>query len=51
MNEYHVGYPVDPVKALEQIKRGLPVYWPTDPKVNDQTEYLRFAAKPEGVPK
>ncbi|MGZ4524216.1 MAG: hypothetical protein ACXVXO_12500 [Mycobacteriaceae bacterium] len=40
----HVGWPVDPAEALERIKRGLPVYWPRDPKTVDQTPYRTFAA-------
>lgn len=50
-NHYHVGLPQHIDDVLDRIKRGLPVYWPTDPHPIDQTEYLRFAAKPEGVPK
>ena len=49
---YHVGWPPPNVQhILDRVKRGLPVYWPTDPKPIDQTVYLAFAAKPEGAPK
>ena len=49
---YHVGWPPRDVQhILDRVKRGLPVYWPTMPADIDQTEYLRFAAKPEGAPK
>lgn len=51
MSEYHVGLPRHVVDILDRIKRGLPVYWPTDPKPIDQAVYIRFAAKPEGTPK
>ena len=51
---YHVGLMTD-AQILEAIKgppekRRIP-YCPDDPKPIDQTEYLRFAAKPEGAPK
>jgi len=49
---WHVGWPPrDVQQILDRVKRGLPVYWPTMPADIDQTEYLRFAAKPEGAPK
>jgi hypothetical protein len=51
VSEYHVGLPVHVRDVLDRIKRGLPVYWPTDPKPIDQTVYVRFAAKTEGAPK
>lgn len=51
VSEYHVGLPRHIADILDRIKRGLPVYWPTDPKPIDQAAYLRFAAKPEGTPK
>src|SRR4051794_13613984 len=43
---YHVGWPPRDVhQILDRVKRGLPTYWPTDPKPCDQTEYLRFATE------
>ena len=49
---YHVGFPHKHVRdVLDRIKRGLPVYYPTDPKPIDQRPYIAFAAKPEGAPK
>lgn len=51
-NHFHVGWPPRDVwHILDRIKRGLPVYWPTDPKPLDQTKYIEWAAKPEGTPK
>ena len=40
----HVGVPIDPDDALDRIKRGLPVYWPTHPLPIEQGPYKRFAA-------
>lgn len=45
MSEYHVGLPRDIVDVLDRVKRGLPVYWPTDPKPIQQDIYIEFAAK------
>lgn len=42
-NWSHVGWPVDPDEALDRIKRGLPVYWPGDPRAIDQRPYVRFS--------
>ena len=43
---WHCGWPPPDVNhILNRVKRGLPVYWPTDPKPNDQAPYLTFAAK------
>jgi len=41
----HAGWPPDPDDALDRMRRGLPVYWPTKPVTIDQTEHLRFAAE------
>lgn len=32
-------------EKLDRMRRGLPVYWPTDPKDIDQAPYLAFAGK------
>lgn len=42
---WHVGWPVDEAEALERVKRGLPVYWPGDPKPICQTPYIEFSEK------
>jgi len=43
---YHVGWPPrDVQQILDRVKRGLPCYWPTDPKPLDQAPYLRFATE------
>jgi len=43
---YHVGWPPrDVQQILDRVKRGLPVYWPTDPKPLDQIKYVRFATE------
>lgn len=43
---YHVGWPPAHVRdLLARVKRGLPVYWPTDPKVIDQRPYIAFAGE------
>lgn len=42
---YHVGWPPDPEVALQRLRAGLPVYWPTDPKMSPQGPYIRFADK------
>lgn len=39
---YHVGWPPDLHLVWERIRRGLPVYWPTDPKETDQRPYIEF---------
>lgn len=44
-DSYHVGYPVTMSEKLDRARRGLPVYWPTDPKDIDQRPYLAFASK------
>lgn len=41
----HVGWPVDEADAADRARRGLPVYWPADPKLIDQREYIRFATE------
>ena len=41
----HTGYPVDVEDVLERTRRGLPVYWPTDPVSVDQRPYRAFAAE------
>jgi hypothetical protein len=50
-NWYHVGLGLTARQVIDHLRRGLPVYLPTDPKPIDQTPYLAFAAKPEGAPK
>lgn len=50
-NHYHVGLGLTASQIIARVKRGLPVYMPTDPKPIDQTPYIAFAAKPEGAPK
>lgn len=40
---YHVGWPVTAVEVCRRARRGLPVYWPTDPKDVDQRIYVEFA--------
>ena len=46
MTTYHVAWPpADVRQILDRIKRGLPVYWPTDPKPLNQAPYREFAAK------
>ena len=51
MSDRQPGLPVHLVDVLDRIKRGLPVYWPTDPVAIRQDIYIEFAAKPEGAPK
>lgn len=41
----HVGWPTDTHDALDRIARGLPVYWPTDPKPIHQTPYIAFSER------
>jgi len=30
---------------IDYLRRGLPVYWPTEPKTIDQTDYRQFAGE------
>lgn len=39
----HVGYPQKVSDVLDRTRRGLPVYWPTDPVSVDQRPYFAFA--------
>lgn len=43
--EYHVGRIRHVEEVLARLRRGLPVYMPTDPKPIDQRPYLAFAAE------
>jgi hypothetical protein len=44
-NPGHPGWPPVLEDILDRVSRGLPVYYPTDPKLIDQTKYVQFAAK------
>lgn len=41
----HVGWSQTAAQICRRTRRGLPAYWPTDPKDVDQRPYLKFAAK------
>lgn len=41
----HAGWPISVPAVLERVMVGLPVYWPTDPKLIDQAPYRAFAAE------
>lgn len=43
---WHCGWPPPDVNhILDKVKRGLPVYWPTDPKPSHQTPYIEWSKK------
>src|SRR5690242_17024973 len=45
----HVGWPPDWNDIVTRAAKGLPVYVPTDPKLIDQTPYIRFCRQARGV--
>lgn len=46
-NMGHAGLPVDPAEDEKRLRRGLPVYRPSEPADIDQTPYRAYLEKEE----